>query len=317
MRIGIDIMGGDRYPEAPIGGVKSVLSLLPADAELVLIGQQDVIESELKKQGVPPGNYRIHHAPDVVQMDEHPARAIQSKPNSSIVQGLGLLKAGQLDAFLSMGNTGAMTAGAVMLLGLLPGLARPTIGAFYPKAGQYSLLCDVGLNIDCKAEQLVQFGLLGSVFMERVMGVQNPRVALLNVGEERTKGNQAVQQAYALMEATDQINFIGNAEGRDLQEGLADVYVCDGFTGNILLKFAESLYHFMAEKLPEDEDVEALNFEAIGGLPLLGVKGVVMVGHGISGPRAYHNMVLRAIEVVHGQLVKNLEAAFATADSAS
>ncbi|MDX2061487.1 MAG: phosphate--acyl-ACP acyltransferase [Bacteroidia bacterium] len=310
MRLGIDVMGGDLYPHAPIAGVKRVQPDLGTEVEIVLVGQEEVIKAELEQQGLASFNYPIVHAAEVVGMSEHPAKAIQGKPNSSISVGLDLVKSGQLDGFISMGNTGAMTAGAVLKLGLMPGLARPTIGAFYPKSGQYSLIADVGLNTDCKPEQLQQFALLGSVFMQTVMHVERPRVALLNVGEEKSKGNQAAQQAYALLEADPRIHFIGNAEGRDLEAGKADVYICDGFTGNILLKFAESLYHFMHQKLPNDPDVEALNFEAIGGLPLLGVGGVVMVGHGISGPEAYRNVILRAAEVVRTGLIGQLQATF-------
>ncbi len=319
MRIGLDVMGGDFVPQAPIAGVASVLPVLPADAQLVLLGDQAVITAELARQGIAidPSRVQIVHAPSVIGMHEHAAKAFTAKQDSSIAVGIGLVKQGKLDAFISAGNTGAMLVGSVIALGTIEGVLRPTIGAFYPSKSGYAMFCDVGANTDCKPEMLVQFGMLGSVFMREVMHIDNPRVALLNIGEEPTKGNQVAQAAYQLFDAQrDRLNFIGNAEGRDMNRSMADVYVCDGFTGNILLKFGESFYDLMKEKLPHDEHVEEFNFERVGGLPILGVKGNIIVGHGISSPLAFHNMILRAADIVHTQLPAKIERALAQAVTA-
>jgi glycerol-3-phosphate acyltransferase PlsX len=308
-------MGGDHVPQSPIAGVKSVLPLLGKDTRLTLVGPQDVIAAELAKQGLAAGQFDIAHANDVIGMDEHPAKAFMLKQNSSIAVGLTLVKEGNLDAFISAGNTGAMLVASVLTLGNIEGVQRPLLGALYPYKGQYSLLADVGLNSDCKPEQLAQFGHIGSIFMQAVWKVTKPRVALLNIGEEKSKGNQLAQQTYPLLAANDKINFIGNAEGRDFNKGHADVYVCDGFVGNIVLKLVESFYPLLKEKAPNDKDVEAFNYEHVGGLPILGINGNVLIGHGSSGPLAFHNMVLRATEVVQSDLVGKIRRAFA--DSAA
>lgn len=303
MRIGLDVMGGDFVPHAPIGGVGKVLPGLAADVTLVLIGDEQVVRAEMARHGLSEGpQLQVVHAATAIGMDEHAAQAVKSKGDSSIGVGLQLMKEGQLDAFISAGNTGAMMVGSVIRLGLIEGVSRPTVGALYPYRGQFKMIVDVGANTDCKPEQLVQFGVLGSIFMQAVFGIERPRVALLNIGEEETKGNQVAQQAYQLMKAQEQVNFVGNAEGRDLNRDHADVYVCDGFTGNILLKFGESFYDVLKDKIQNDNDVENLNFERIGGLPFLGVKGTVIVGHGISGEMAFENMVRQAEHIVRSNL---------------
>lgn len=312
MRIGIDVMGGDFVPHAPLAGVATVLSQLPADVQVVLIGDEAVMRAGMAAEGIAEGAVSLVHAPSVIGMHEHPAKAFQAKQDSSIAIGLGMTKKGQLDAFISAGNTGAMLVGSVVVLGAIEGVLRPTIGAFYPSKSGYSMFCDVGANTDCKPEQLVQFGVLGSVFMQEVMGIANPRVALLNIGEEPSKGNQVAQAAYQRFDQQKgRLNFVGNAEGRDMNRSMADVYVCDGFTGNILLKFGESFYDLMKEKLPNDEHVEEFNFERVGGLPILGVKGIAVVGHGISSPTAFHNMILRTADIVRSQLPDKIARALA------
>ena len=299
MRVGIDIMGGDYYPQAPVGGVILAKSVLKKEVELVLIGQEDVIKTELQKQGANPADFVIQHSPEIIAMDEHPAKSITTKQNSSINIGIGMVKKGNLDAFLSAGNTGAMLVGSVLGLGTIEGVLRPTIGSWFPSRDKFSLLCDVGANIEVKPEQLYQFGVLGSTYIRLMLGIENPRVALMNLGEEKTKGTPVVQQAYALFEQNKhKINFVGNAEGRHINDFKADVYVTDGFTGNILLKFGESLYNLFKPKLPNDPDIDLYNFEHFGGVPILGVNGNIMIGHGICGAKAFEKMICEMVKIV-------------------
>lgn len=312
MRIGIDTMGGDFIPQNPLQGVALVLSSLPPEVEVVLIGDPKCLEAEAPRYGLSfNGQVRILPATQVIGMDENPSRAVVQKADSTINVGIQALKEGQIDAFISAGNTGAVVAASVLKLGNLPGVSRPTLGAFYPYGdNQYSLICDVGANVDCKPEHLVQFALLGSVYMRAVMGVPNPRIALLNIGEEPSKGNLLAQQAYALLQENPHIHFVGNAEGRVLPKGFADVYVTDGFVGNILLKFGESLYELLREKVPPNPVLERINYENIGGLPFLGAKGNVIIGHGISSPKAFRNMIFRALTVIQARLSERIAEAF-------
>ena len=302
MRIALDVMGGDHHPEAPVQGALSARRRLPASVTLVLVGEEEKLRQHVANAGGTPEDFEYLHATDVISMKESGSKAAVGKPESTIVKGMQAAAAGELDAFVSAGNTGAMLVSAVVHLGLYEGLVRPTVGALYPHHGRFSFICDVGANLGAKADALVQFGELGSIFMETLFGVQNPSVALLNVGEEPSKGTEAVQQAYAKYEENPRVNFLGNAEGWELAEGKADVFVCDGFVGNIILKYSEGLYPIFKNKLPQDEEVEAMNFEQIGGLPFLGVKGTVIVGHGRSGALAYENMLVRAEEIVRNQL---------------
>jgi len=304
MRIGLDVLGGDFAPKACIEGALMALALLDPQTELVLIGDNAQTESLLQELGS-SHTFQMIHAPDVIGMDEHPAKAFTQKTNSSIVAGMVAAKKGEIDAFISAGNTGAMLVGAVLTLGVVEGLHRPTIGALYPCKGHYSFVCDVGANAECKPEMLLDFAVLGDMFMREVMGVQNPRVALINIGEEKSKGTPLVQQAYQLLEQSG-LNFVGNAEGRDLNKHFADVYVTDGFTGNVLLKFGESFYDLMKEKISNDAEVEAFNYENIGGTPFLGVKGNILIGHGISSPLAFKQMILRAQEIVRSGICQKI-----------
>lgn len=309
MRIGIDAMGGDFFPKAPVEGAVQAKAAWP-ELELVLVGQKDRIEQELKALDVSADDFSILHADEYVDMNESASQALRSKPNSSIQVGINAHKAGELDAFLSAGNTGALLATALFGMGLLDGVERPTVGGLYPVNGTYSFLLDVGANIDCKPPLLVQLGVIGSTFMRTMFDIDKPRVALLNIGEEPGKGTQTVQDAYKLFEEQKVVNFIGNAEGRDMIAHKADVYVTDGFTGNILLKYAESFYHVLKDKAdPNDDSVEAFNYENVGGLPFLGVNGNVLVGHGISGPYAFKQMICRAKETVENDLTGQIKKA--------
>ncbi|MCS7296632.1 MAG: phosphate acyltransferase PlsX [Bacteroidia bacterium] len=312
MRIAIDAFGGDFAPQNPLEGVLSVLDELPAEVELWLVGQVSEIEKTARRIGLPlTGTIQVLPASEVIGMHENPARSIVQKPDSSIAVGIQALKEGKVDAFISAGNTGAIVAASVLKLGNLPGVSRPTLGAFYPyEENRYSLICDVGANIDCKPEHLVQFAQLGTVYMREVMGIPTPRVALLNIGEEPSKGNILAQQSYALLQQHPDIYFVGNAEGRVLTRGFADVYVTDGFVGNILLKFGESLYELLREQVPPTPILERLNYENIGGLPFIGTQGHVIIGHGISSPKAFKNMIRTAISVVRAHLTEKIASAF-------
>jgi len=312
MRIGIDTMGGDFIPQNPLQGVALALPALPAEVEIVLVGEPELLKREAPCYGITlNGQVYILPASQVIGMEENPARAVVQKSDSTINVGIQALKEGQIDAFISAGNTGAVVAASVLKLGNLPGVSRPTLGAFYPYGdNHYSLICDVGANVDCKPEHLVQFALLGTVYMRAVMGIPNPRVALLNIGEEPSKGNLLAQQAYALLQENPYIHFVGNAEGRVLPKGFADVYVTDGFVGNILLKFGESLYELLREKVPPNPVLERLNYENIGGLPFLGTRGNIIIGHGISSPKAFRNMIFRALAIAKANLSERIAEAF-------
>lgn len=314
MRIGIDTMGGDFIPQNPLQGVALALPHLPAEVEIVLVGDPQILNEEAPRYGIKlNGQVQVLSATQVIEMHENPSRAVVQKSDSTINVGIQALKEGQIDAFISAGNTGAIVAASVLKLGNLPGVSRPTLGAFYPYGdNQYSLICDVGANVDCKPEHLVQFALIGTVYMRAVMGLPNPRVALLNIGEEPSKGNLLAQQAYALLRENPLINFVGNAEGRVLPKGFADIYVTDGFVGNILLKFGESLYELLREKVPPSPILERLNYENIGGLPFLGTRGNVIIGHGISSPKAFRNMILRALAITQARLSEKIAEAFQT-----
>ena len=312
MRIGIDTMGGDFIPQNPLQGVALALPALPAEVEIVLVGEPELLKREAPRYGITlNGQVHVLPASQVIGMEENPARAVVQKSDSTINVGIQAIKEGQIDAFISAGNTGAVVAASVLKLGNLPGVSRPTLGAFYPYGdNHYSLICDVGANVDCKPEHLVQFALLGTVYMRAVMGIPNPRVALLNIGEEPSKGNLLAQQAYALLQENPYIHFVGNAEGRVLPKGFADVYVTDGFVGNILLKFGESLYELLREKVPPNPVLERLNYENIGGLPFLGTRGNIIIGHGISSPKAFRNMIFRALAIAKANLSERIAEAF-------
>lgn len=311
IRIGVDAMGGDFFPAAPVQGALDARRSAPADIEIHLIGNQEVIQAELERQGAPADSFPIVHTEQYIEMGESATRAMLAKPDNTISLGVKLVKEGVLDAFASAGHTGAMLACAVIGLGVLDGVIRPTVGALYPWKDRYSLICDVGANLDAKPETLTQFGLVGSIYMRTMFGIENPRVALLNVGEEPGKGNTAAKKAYDLMAEDKRLNFVGNAEGWDMYQGRADVYVCDGFVGNIILKYSESLYDQFGPLLPGHHAIEHMNYERVGGLPFMGVAGNVMVGHGKSGPLAFENMVLRCADLVRQQLTDRLAEALA------
>lgn len=301
------MMGGDYAPTEVIKGIQEFLSEGTA-TQVVLIGDEEKINSLLQDSALPQGSYSMVHAPQVIDMHEHPTRALKEKQQSSIAIGFGLLAGGKTDAFISAGNTGAMLVGAHYALKPIEGVLRPTISTIVPKEnGETGLLLDVGLNSDCKPEHLNQFAIMGSVYAQTILGIENPRVALMNIGEEEGKGNLLAQAAYGLMKENSHINFVGNAEGRDMFIDKADVMVCDGFTGNILLKMAESLFEITRRKGIEHEYFDRFNFENYGGTPVLGVSKPVIIGHGISKGMAFRNMLALAQKMIETDVMQKLK----------
>ncbi len=311
MKIGIDIMGGDFAPDATVSGAVSAYNELPKDVRLVLIGDEKVIVSCLAKHNADPGNFDIVHASEVIGMGEHPTKAFTQKPNSSISIGFHLLKEGKIDGFASNGNTGAMLVGSMFSVKTIPGVIRPCITTILPKEnGGVGLILDVGINADCKPDVLYQFAVIGSLYAEHVYGIKNPKIGLLNIGEEPEKGNLVAQAAHGLMKDSSDFNFIGNVEGRDVFTDLADVIVCDGFTGNIVLKQAEAFYTMIRRRGIKDEYFNRFNYENYGGTPVLGINSTVMIGHGISNETAVKNMLLVTKDIIEAKLSDKIKSAF-------
>ncbi|MFD0795763.1 phosphate acyltransferase PlsX [Mucilaginibacter litoreus] len=311
MKIGLDIMGGDYAPKAAVLGAIKACKVLKAGQQLVLIGDKDAALAILSENNFSADNFEFVHTTEVIGMGEHPTKAIVQKPDSSIGIGFKLLKDGEIDAFSSAGNTGAMLVGSMFSVKNIPGVIRPAMTTIVPKLkGGLGIILDVGANADCKPDVLLQFGVLGSLLAESVYGIPNPRVALMNIGEEEEKGNLLSQATYPLMKDTNLFNFVGNVEGRDLFNDNNDVIVCDGFTGNVILKLAESFYVITLKKKLKDEFLDRFNYEQYGGSPILGVNAPVVVGHGISSPEAIKNMVLLSKNMVETNLVDKIKLAF-------
>ena len=307
VRIGIDVMGGDFAPSATIEGSVLALDNLANGIEIVLIGDQNQINCELKKHQVDASAFSIVHAPDIIEMGDHPTKAFVQKPKSSIATGFGLLKKGQIDGFASAGNTGAMFVGGYMSVKPIPGILRPCISSVLPKLdGGVNVILDVGANADCKADVLYQFGILGSLFAEHVCGVKTPRVGLLNIGEEETKGNMLTIAAHEMMKDSTDFNFYGNIESRHLFDDECDVIVCDGFSGNVILKQAESVYSLIKQRQIEDDYFDRFNYENYGGTPILGLNKTVVIGHGISNAVAIKNMIVLTADVVEADLTTKI-----------
>ena len=307
VRIGIDVMGGDFAPSATIEGSVLALDNLADGIEIVLIGDQNQINCELKKHQVDASAFSIVHAPDIIEMGDHPTKAFVQKPNSSIAVGFGLLKKGQIDGFASAGNTGAMFVGGYMSVKPIPGILRPCISSVLPKLdGGVNVILDVGANADCKADVLYQFGILGSLFAEHVCGVKTPRVGLLNIGEEETKGNMLTIAAHEMMKDSTDFNFCGNIESRHLFDDHCDVIVCDGFSGNVILKQAESVYSLIKQRQIEDDYFDRFNYENYGGTPILGLNKTVVIGHGISNAVAIKNMIVLTADVIEADLTTKI-----------
>ncbi|HEY4064025.1 MAG TPA: phosphate acyltransferase PlsX [Puia sp.] len=311
MNIGLDMMGGDFSPLEAVKGVQLYLKRIASPATLFLVGDENQIHPLLKEYAIPSGAVKVVHAEQVIGMNEHPTRALKEKPQSSIAVGFQLLATGKMDAFISAGNTGAMLVGALYTLKPIEGIQRPTISTILPKEnGGTGVLLDVGLNADCKPENLNQFAILGSLYARHILGIEQPRVGLLNIGEEEGKGNILAQAAYPLLKENTQIHFIGNIEGRDLLLDKADVMVCEGFTGNVILKMAESLHSITKNQKIENDYFERFDFEHYGGTPLLGVTKPVIIGHGISRERSFLNMINLAQKMIATDLLGKMKESF-------
>lgn len=307
MRIGLDIMGGDYAPSVTVKGAILAKKELPEHVKIILIGNESIIKQELQKENCGSNEFEIVHTSQVIEMGEHPTKAFQQKTDSSIVVGFSLLKQGKIDAFASAGNTGAMLVGSMFVLKPIPGVIRPCITSILPKPnGSFGIILDVGTNADCKPDVLYQFGILGMLYAKHVYNIDNPKVGLLNIGEEEKKGNLLTQAAHELMKESKDFNFIGNVEGRDLFDDKADVIVCDGFTGNVVLKEAEAFYTLIKKRGINDEYFDRFNYEIYGGTPILGINSNVLIGHGISSAIAIKNMVLLSKEVAEAKLSEKI-----------
>lgn len=327
IRVAVDAMGGDQAPGPEVEGSLRALAEYD-DLHLQLVGQPEAIETALAAHD-PLVRDRITVVPasQVIGMAEKPLAAVRAKRDSSIVVGLGLQKAGNSDAFVSAGNTGAVLAASTVLLGLHPGVDRASVATLFPTADAPVLVLDGGANVDCSARELACFALLGTVYMRDIVGRQNPAVGLLNVGEEDEKGNAVVREAHQLLRTLPGINFVGNIEGRDIlaghdTRGAIDVVVCDGFVGNVVLKFYESVARLIvrmvkrdAPALLERDDIKrvfrTLDYSEYGGAPLLGVNGVSIICHGSSGANAIKNAVRVAVQACRTRLSNHIAAELA------
>jgi glycerol-3-phosphate acyltransferase PlsX len=311
MKIGVDILGGDYAPEATLKGVMLAFEEFGQNCTFVLIGNEEEMKAALLKENFPIDKVEFFHAPDGITMSSSPVKSIASSPNSSIVKGFDLLAEGKIDGFCSAGNSGSMLVGSVMKLGLLREDLRPCLLSILPNlAGQDGILLDVGANADCKPENLLDFAILGSTYAEVHLKIKNPKVGLVNIGEEPEKGNMLSIASHKLMAEYSKISFVGNLEGRELFDGKADVAVCSGFVGNVILKLAEKFYELAMRKgLKDDPFYSKMNYERHGGSPVLGVNKPVVVGHGISSPLAIKNMMKLTKELVEENFVEKLKAA--------
>lgn len=309
LQIGVDAMGGDFAPVQVVLGAAEVVQQLSGLATLVLLGDADQITGICRENGIDPGIFVISSCSQVLEMHEQPVIAYKQKPDSSIARGFQMLANGELDAFASAGNTGAMLVGSVTTVGTLTGVIRPCISAEIPLLNEGKmLLLDVGFNTDAKSDVLYQFAELGTVYAQTIMGMERPRVALLNIGEESEKGNMTTREAYKILAESPALNFVGNMEANHLYEGgQADVLVCDGFVGNICLKQSEALYSVCARLGVNREFLNRFNYEEYGGTPVLGVKAPVVIGHGASTPRAICRMIQKAYEVASSGLVDRIQ----------
>jgi len=324
-------MGGDDAPGVVVEGALEAVRRHGDEIEVLLLGPADTVTAAFgpAAQSIPAG-IQVIDAPDVIGMAESPASAIKTKTKSSIHVGLGLVRQGLADCFVSAGNTGAVMAGSAFILGRLPGVQRPAIAGPYPTLESFCIVVDVGANVDCRPEHLVQFGLMGSIYMHLIHNREKPRVALMNVGEEASKGNELTKESYPMLEQLDGINFVGNIEGRDLMHHAADVVVCDGFVGNIVLKLGESVATVLVEMLKNEVErlnlswderatvgrvvgtvQKQFNYEEYGGAPLLGIKGNVLIGHGGSTAKAITRLIVAGAEMAKQEVSKSIAEAVA------
>lgn len=334
IRVAFDAMGGDNAPQAEIQGAVLALTDLPPNFLIQLVGRGEALEAELARHpGVDRSRLELHEATEVIGMDEKPLAAIRRKPKSSIAVGLGLQKKGRSDAFVSAGNTGAVFAASTLMLGLHDTVERATLATLFPTADLPVLVLDAGATIDCSPRELAGFAHLGTVYVRDVLDRPSPTVGLLNIGEEDEKGNAAAKEAHQLLKAATGLNYIGNIEGRDIlaghsRHGHIDVVVCDGFVGNIVLKFYESvarlIVRLVKQKAPEvlerpdiREVFRVLDYSEYGGAPLLGVKGVSIICHGSSSPIAFRNAIRVAVQAVEHGLSRHIGAEVARRTAAA
>ena len=309
MKIGLDIMGGDFAPDTTVSGALLAREELSSDVQLVLIGDEAEIKSRLKDHD--ESAFEIVHAEESVGMAESPTKALVQKKNSGIAIGFRMLGSGEIDGFASTGNSGAMLVGSMRSVGAIPGIYRPCVVTPLPKMnGSVTILLDVGINADCKPDVLYQFAILGSIYAERVYNIKNPKVGLLNIGEEESKGNLLTQATHAMMKGTSDFNFTGNVEGRDLFNDDIDVIVCDGFTGNVVLKEVEAFYSIIKKRGISDEYLDQFNYENYGGTPFLGINAPVVIGHGASSDLAVKNMIILTKEIIEAKISDKIKEVF-------
>jgi len=311
MKIGLDIMGGDHAPKATTRGAILAQREMPPDVELVLIGDKQAIETVCREENFNPGNFLVVPTTEVIGMGDHPVKAFSLKKDSSMGVGFEMLAEGKLDGFCSAGNTGAMMAGAMFTIKSIPGIIRPCIGVSIPKGeNEYTLLLDVGLNPDARPDVMYQYAIMGSFYSQHVHGVDHPKVGLLNIGEEEEKGNLLTKAAFQMMKGSRDFHFIGNVEGNEIFADVADVVVCEGFVGNVVLKLAESVYYLSKKLKLSNPFFEQYNYENFGGIPIIGIGSPVLIGHGKSTPLAIKNMLIKNRELVTSGLITNLKKAF-------
>lgn len=323
-RIIVDAMGGDYAPQnAVVGAIEAYNQ--SKSFELYLVGKKDEILSVIRNNQLTFDENYIIHADEVIDMGDSPTSALKSKPNSSIVKGAQLVKEGKADAFVSAGNTGAMMSASTLIMGRIPGVGRPTIGAEMPNINGICYLYDVGAGKDAKPSHLFEYAIMGTIYAREMGGIQNPTVGILSMGEEESKGNEVSTAAYKLLKES-KLNFIGNVEGRDILTKKVDIVVCDGFVGNIILKFGESVPKLLKHLLTQTanasfwdkikvglskgtlkKSLKSLDYQEHGGVPLLGVNGISIIGHGSSTTKAIRNMVLKANEMYKKDLVRKIE----------
>ncbi len=312
MKIGIDAMGGDNAPDVVIEGASLAKKELGNHVDIVLTGNQKQLQQIITEKGIDNNTFEIAHTEKMVEMGENPVKAMSLKPDSSIGVGFKLLEKGEIEGFASAGNTGAMMIGAMYSIKSIPGIIRPVITSPVPlESGNYKILMDVGINPDCKPDVLYQWAMLGSLYAENIFNINNPKIGLLNIGAEEEKGNLLTKNTYQLMKGSKDFNFYGNIEGNQLfEENAADVIVCDGFVGNVVLKLAEAFYSLTEKKNIKDDYFDKFNFENYGGTPILGVNKSVIIGHGISNKHAIKNMILLTHDVIINKLTEKIKKVF-------
>ncbi|MDX2195767.1 MAG: phosphate acyltransferase PlsX [Cytophagales bacterium] len=308
MKIALDAMGGDHAPKAILEGAVQARMELHSNEIIILVGVQDQIVSGLQSLGANPDHFPIVHTSEVIEMGEHATQAIKTKQDSSIVKGVGMVAMGKADVFASAGNTGAAMVASVFILKPIEGVLRPGIAGFLPKAkGGYGITLDVGANAECKPEVLAQFAEIGSIVSKHLYNINTPKVGIMSLGTEEGKGTTNTQAAYTLIKENNKVNFVGNIEGRNVFDDTVDVIICDGFTGNVMLKMGESIYPYLKQRNFVDDFVELFNWENVGGSPIVGINGNVIIGHGASNAKAIKNMIKLSLQWAKSDITNKLK----------